>query len=47
MSVWDALQYAQSCDDCDCSSACKLYERLTFYLNTSPDLPESCGCSAA
>lgn len=43
-TTYIAATWAIDCDDCDCGSACTLYDRLTEYLQvTSPEIP-GCNC---
>jgi len=43
MFLYDALQYQNDCDSCQCSEACKIYKKLYNLLNLNSDgVSENC-----
>lgn len=46
---WDALKYAEECENCNCTVLCELYKELLKTLgkvcNTEPKISKTCGCS--
>lgn len=45
--IYNALVNSNDCQDCSCTNACFLYNKLKEILDTQTTSDDSCGCSAS